>query len=305
MPDLRRVAILGAGALGAWYGSRFHQAGYATLLVAAGERARQLRRDGLIVNGERFHLPVCAPGSQQAPADLILVAVKHHQLPPALPLLWPLVGPDTLILSVLNGLDSEEIIGRMYGAEKLLYCVAIGIDAVREGNVVTVANPGRLCFGEARNEPPSLRVQRVQTAFDRAGLAWETPVDMLRTLWWKFMVNVGVNQASAVLRAPYGVFQRSAAARAVLRKLMLEVIALAGAAGVDLTPADLEEWERVLQRLAPDAKTSMLQDIEAGRKTEVEIFAGKVVELGTHYGVPTPANRMMLHLLHVLEESAV
>ena len=82
---------------------------------------------------------------------------------------------------------------------------------------------------------------------------------------------------------------------------MEEVIALAGPAGVDLTKADLGEWEVVLGRLAPEAKTSMLQDVEAGRRTEVEIFAGKVVELGRRYGVPTPANRLMLHLLRVIE----
>ena len=299
----KKVAILGAGALGAYYASRFHAGGFETVLVAGGERGERLRRNGLSVNGERFDLPVVDGAGPHMPADLVLIALKHHQLTAALPELRPLVGPETLVLSVLNGLDSEALIGAVYGVEKVLYCVAVGIDAVREGSAVTVANQGRLFFGEARNTPASARVRRVQAALDRAGLAWETPADMLRTLWWKFMVNVGVNQASAVLRAPYGVFQRSAEAREVLTELMAEVIALAGPAGVDLTAADLAEWERVLGRLAPEAKTSMLQDVEAGRKTEVEIFAGKVVELGRQYGVPTPANRLMLHLLRVVEEN--
>jgi 2-dehydropantoate 2-reductase len=303
MNEIKKVAILGAGALGAYYASRFHAAGFKTVLVASGMRGERLHRDGLSVNGEQLILPVVNGKKQQPPADLVLVALKHHQLSEALPDLRPLVGPETLILSVLNGLDSEEVIGEVYGAEKILYCVAVGIDAVREGSAVTVANEGRLLFGEARNTPASARVRRVQAACDRAGLAWETPADMLRTLWWKFMVNVGVNQASAVLRAPYGVFQRSVEAREVLTELMGEVIALAGPAGVDLTAADLAEWERVLDRLAPEAKTSMLQDVEAGRKTEVEIFAGKVVELGRQYGVHTPANRLMLHLLRVIEEN--
>ncbi|AMV71620.1 2-dehydropantoate 2-reductase [Desulfuromonas carbonis] len=303
MDEIRKIAILGAGALGAYYASRFHAAGFETLFVAAGERGESLRREGCNVNGENFRLPVMAGDTSPAPVDLVIVALKHHQLAEALPGLRPVVGPQTTILSVLNGLDSEAVIGSVFGAEKLLFCVAVGIDAVREGKMITVANQGRLLFGEAHNEPPSLRVQRLQAACDRAGLAWETPVDMLRALWWKFMVNVGVNQASAVLRAPYGIFQRSDSAREVLRALMLEVIALAGAAGVDLTTADLGEWERVLARLAPEAKTSMLQDVEAGRKTEVEIFAGKVVELGLRYGIPTPANRMMLYLLRVIETS--
>ena len=300
---IKKIAILGAGALGSYYASRFQAAGFETVLVSSGERGERLRRDGISINGERFVLPVVGGEGEDGPADLVLIALKHHQLPEALPDLRPLVGPGTLILSVMNGLDSEAMIGAGYGAEKVLYCVAVGIDAVRQGSAVTVAHQGKLFFGEARNTPASPRVRRVQAALDRAGLAWESPADMLRTLWWKFMVNVGVNQASAVLRAPYGVFQRSAEAREVLTELMEEVIALAGPAGVDLTMADMEEWERVLARLAPEAKTSMLQDVEAGRKTEVEIFAGKVVALGRQYGVPTPANRLMLHLLRVIEEN--
>lgn len=303
MKPIHEVAILGAGALGAFYASRFQAAGFAAGLVAAGARAERLQRDGVVVNGREVRIPVCEPGARLAPADLVIVALKHHQLAGALPTLAPLIGPQTLILSVLNGLDSEEALAAAYGEEKVLLCVAVGIDAVRCGQEVTVANPGRLVFGEAVNRPASARVQRVQEALDRAGLAWETPVDMRRALWWKFMVNVGVNQASAVLRAPYGVFQASAEARAVLELLMREVIALAAPAGVALGESDLAEWARVLGRLAPQAKTSMLQDVEAGRQTEVEIFAGKVVALGRQYGVPTPANQMMLHLLRTLEPS--
>ena len=100
-------------------------------------------------------------------------------------------------------------------------------------------------FGEAENTVPGPRVLRAQEALSRAGLAWETPVDMMRMLWWKFMINVGVNQASAVLRAPYGVFQKSADARAVMAELMLEVIALAQKAGVRVTTDDLTTWEGV------------------------------------------------------------
>ena len=216
MHEIKKLAILGAGALGAYYASRFHAAGFETVLVADGERGEWLHREGVCVNGEHCRLPVLAADAPAAPADLVIVALKHHQLADALADLRPVVGPETIILSVLNGLDSEAVIGRVYGAEKLLYCVAVGIDAVREGSNVTVANQGKLFFGEARNAPAGERVRRVQAALDRAGLAWETPADMLRTLWWKFMVNVGVNQASAVLRAPYGIFQHSAEARAVL-----------------------------------------------------------------------------------------
>lgn len=303
MDQIDRVAILGAGALGAYYASCFAAGGFTTMFAASGQRAQALRGQGVVINGSRLHLPVVTPEDLTDPADLIIVALKHHQLQDALPDIHPLVGPDTIIISVLNGLDSEAVIAGLYGQQKVLYCVAIGIDAVRQGNEVIVANQGKLYFGEAVNVPVSVTVRRVQQALDRARLKWETPDDMLRILWWKFMMNVGINQASALLRAPYGVFQKSPAGQAVLTTLMGEVISLAKAAGINLTEKDLEQWTPILQKLAPEAKTSMLQDIEAGRKTEVDIFAGKVVALGQEYSLPTPANAMVLQMIRTLEES--
>jgi 2-dehydropantoate 2-reductase len=201
----------------------------------------------------------------------------------------------------MNGLDSEEIIGSVYGMDKMLYAISVGIDGVREGNRITYSRPGKPIFGEAVNTQLSPRVRRVQEAFDRAGIAHETPVDMMRTLWWKFMVNVGVNQASAVMRAPYGVFQSSPEAQALMEGLMHEVIALAGPAGVNMADKDIADWYKILHTLSPQNKTSMLQDIEAGRRTEVEVFGGKVVEMGRTYSVPTPANETVVRIIRVLE----
>jgi len=146
-------------------------------------------------------------------------------------------------------------------------------------------------------------VLAVQEAFDRAGIAYQTPPDMIRILWWKFMINVGANQASAVMRAPYGVFQSSPQARALMETLMQEVIELARVAGVNLVDKDIEDWNTVLDTLSPQGKTSMLQDVEAGRKTEVEIFGGKVVQLGKTYGIPTPVNLTVLRVVQVLEQN--
>jgi len=201
----------------------------------------------------------------------------------------------------MNGLASEEEIATGCSNSQTLYCVAVGIDAVRDKGQVTVTNAGRLIFGRAHNEGEDPLVGKVQNALDDADLPWETPTDMLRMLWWKFMVNVGINQASAILRAPYGVFQQSASARAVVDTLMQEVITLAQAKGINLTEEDLLAWPPVLNSLSPIGKTSMLQDVEAGRRTEVDMFAGEVVRLGEKYGIPVPANQMMLNLLHALE----
>ena len=305
MHPINRVAILGAGAMGAYFASRFHQAeGFSTVLIARGERRRRLEDDGLVVNGENLHIPAVSPRETRATADLIIVALKHHHLAAAVPDLAPFVGADTTILSVMNGLVSEEIIGAAVGMEKMLYTVSVGIDAVRAGNRLTYTNPGRHLFGEADNTTASDRVVRVQGAFSRAGIAFETPKDMTRMLWWKFMVNVGMNQASAAMRAPYGAFQTRPEARDLMAALMREVIDLAAPAGVNLVEGDIADWCRVLTTLSPAGKTSMLQDIEAGRKTEVEIFGGTVVALGERYRIPTPVNRTLLQIIRVLEGAA-
>lgn len=304
MPEIKNVAILGAGAMGAHYAARFFESpGFSTTLIAGGERADRLQRDGLVVNGRHYAIPVSRPDEDAAPADLILVALKHHHLSGAVDDLRGFVGPNTLLLSVMNGLDSEETLSAAYGADKVLLAMSVGIDAVREGNRVVYSKPGTVYFGEADNTTLSARVRRVQAAFDRAGIAHHTPNDMVRWLWWKFMVNVGINQASAVLHAPYRVFQTSPDAQAVMEALMREVIQVAQAAGVNLTEQDLTDWYGFLNSLSPDGKTSMLQDIEAGRKTEVELFAGKMAALGRQYAIPTPVNQTVLNMIHVLERN--
>jgi len=305
MHEIESVAILGAGAMGATLASRVNATpGFSTFLIARGDRRDRLTKTGLTVNGETFFLPVIDPAQAPAPVDLILVGLKHHHLPEAVPGLDRLVGPETIFISVMNGLDSETTIGSLYGRDKVLMCVAVGIDALRQEGKVTYTTLGKLQFGEADNTQISDRVARVQSALDHAGIPHETPADMLRVLWWKFMVNVGVNQASAMMRAPYGVFHTSPDARAVMFGLMREVLALAACEGIHLEEPDLAAWDAFLQTLSPQGKTSMLQDIDAGRKTEVEIFAGKAVELGWTHGIPTPMNEMALHVIRTLEINA-
>lgn len=301
MNDIQHIVIQGAGALGALYAGRMIDAGLSVALLARGERAARLRRDGVLVNGRRYDPPVLDPDAPNRPADLVIVAVKAYHLEAAVPDLRSVVGDQTTLISVLNGLDSEAILAAAYGAEKVLYAVVAGIDAVREDNRVTYSIPGTLFVGAARNEALSPRVRALQALLDRAALPYQTPADMIRLLWWKFMVIVGMNPLSAVLRAPYGVFQRSPDAQALMETLMREVIAIAEAAGVNLTPQDIADWYRFLNTVSPEGKPSMLQDIEAGRQTEIDIFAGKVVELGRTYSIPTPVNATLLHMIRVLE----
>jgi 2-dehydropantoate 2-reductase len=122
-------------------------------------------------------------------------------------------------------------------------------------------------------------------------------------MWFKFMINVGINQASAVLRGNYGVFQKSREARDLMEAAMREVVAVAQKLKVNLCAGDIEKFYPVLDSLSPDGKTSMLQDVEAGRKTEVEMLAGKLVELGEQYGVPTPVNRELFRKIREIEKN--
>lgn len=303
MKKVRKIAILGAGAMGAYFAGRFFDtAGFTTVLIAKGERSETLKRNGLVINGTSYAIPVIHPDEATLPVDLIIVALKHHHLAEAVQGLEKLVGDSTLIISVMNGLESEYYIGSIYGSDKMLYAISVAIDAVREKNQITYTKPGKHYFGEAINTLPSQRVLRVQEAFGKAGIVYETPEDMIRMMWWKFMINVGMNQASAVMRAPYGVFQTSLEARGLMESLMKEVIAVANIMDVDLTNQDVEEWYSFLKILSPQGKTSMLQDIEAGRKTEIEIFGEKVVELGKAHGVPTPVNQAVSQIIRVLEQ---
>ena len=192
-----KVAIIGAGALGAVYGSILYEMDPASVcFIARGERGENLKRRGVVVNGTRYPIAVVSPGTA-LPPDLLIVAVKYHHLDQAIGDMQMGVGPYTTILSVMNGIDSEERIGGVFGMDRVVYGLTLGIDAVREDNAVTYKNQGRILFGEEKNGVLTERVRRIRDLFTRAGISCEIPPDMIRSLWFKFMINVGVNQISA------------------------------------------------------------------------------------------------------------
>jgi 2-dehydropantoate 2-reductase len=318
MKEIENVLIAGAGAVGCAVGSIIHNAAPGSVSVLAdGERLERYRRDGFIVNGVRYDFPLVLPSNTDSTkehyADLVIVAVKHHHLGATIEALRGHVGPETTILSLLNGIESEETFGAAFGAGAGApgdtsippYAMILGIDAVRVGNDIRFASGGKIFFGEKKNQAGawSERVARLARFFDRAGVAYVVPENMLQTLWYKFMINVGINQVSAVLRAPYGIFQKLKEAREAMEAPMREVIALSRAAGIGLEDADLHRWQETLAGLHPDGLTSMCQDVLAKRKTEVEMFAGTVVALGKKHDVPTPANEMLFDLLRTIESS--
>ncbi|MDW7652441.1 MAG: ketopantoate reductase family protein, partial [Bacillota bacterium] len=283
---IKKVSLVGLGAIGGAYASRIMDSAPETLQVIVDQDRIKRYRPGILVNGKRYEFPYVSPDASAEPADLILVTVKFHHLDNAVRAIKNHVGPDTVILSLLNGISSEEIIGEEYGLAKVLYGMCVGIDAVRYGTAVSYSAEGKIYFGEKDNSRTTQRVAAVAEFFDQCSIPYVIPEDMMRTLWWKFMVNVGINQVSGVLRAPYGVFQNIPQAERLMRRAMLEVVQIAGAAGIPLHENEIDDFIVFLNSLSPEGKTSMLQDVEAGRKTEVEMFAGEVCRQGKTFGIP-------------------
>ncbi|SDP82310.1 ketopantoate reductase [Mucilaginibacter sp. OK268] len=302
---INSVYIVGLGAMGSMYAAKLQDINPGLVkIIASAERIKNYQSSGIKVNEKLYEFNYIQPGDHTCPpADLIIVAVKSPQLASAINDLSGFVHDDTIVISLLNGISSEEQIGEKIGMKHLLFAYGVGMDAVREGNMVTYSNPGRIVFGEKEDSTDSQRVQAVKELFDKAAIPNHIPTDMYKALWFKFMMNAGINQASAVLKAPYGQFQQNKQAHKLMLMAAEEVVTLSHQVGIFLGQDDINEFTRIVDGLGPEGKTSMLQDIEAGRKSEVELFAGTVIELGRKYQVPTPVNETLYTIIRALETS--
>lgn len=303
MERIEKVYLAGLGAIGGAVSSRICEFDPGCLkIIADKDRIARYTKNGISINGKTYSFHYVEPDKAYEKADLLLIAVKQHNLARAIEDVRGFVGSETVILSLLNGITSEELLAGEFGAEKLLYSFVVGTDTVKEGTATKFANLGKIVFGERTNGGLSPKVAAVKEFFERVHMPYAIPENMLREMWWKFMMNVGVNQVSAVLRAPYGIFCREGEARELMLSASREVVEISRKAGIGLTEEDIERYTAVLDGISPLGKTSMLQDVEAGRKTEVEIFAGTVIALGKKYGVPTPVNDILYRIIRSIEE---
>lgn len=305
MKEIKKVSIIGLGALGVLYGSRMLKKlpGEDLRIIAGGDRIKRYIQDGVYCNGERCDFHYVRPDDPCGPADMLIFAVKFNGLADAVAAAKNHVGPDTVIMSVLNGISSESVIGTAYGKDKVIYCVAQGMDAVKVGNHLTYHTPGVLCIGEREPGMISQRVKTVAGFFEKMRIPYEIKTDMQKHMWGKFMVNVGVNQTAAVYGCNYGGLQKEGVFRDIMILAMLEVMALSSKEGTGLMEKDLDYWLMVIKPLHPDGKPSMQQDAEAKRPSEVELFAGTVLSLGEKHGIPTPVNRMLYEKIIAMESS--
>lgn len=295
LAEIQTVTIVGMGALGTLFGHllslRMPKADLRILADPA--RITRYEKDGVYANGVPCDFPFVSTGDAAAKADLILVAVKAPQLQDALETMRGHVGDHTLILSLLNGISSETEIAGLYGADRVVDCVAYGMDAVKEGNRLTYGHAGRLCIGTHIGGEPTEAVRRIERFFKRTRLPYEISETMGKRMWGKFMLNVGVNQTVAVFGPDYGAIQKAGEQRETMIAAMKEVLPISRREGIALTEDDLAYWLDILSTLNPQGKPSMRQDVEAKRPSEVALFSGTVLAFAKRHGLDTPVNRML------------
>ncbi len=297
---MKKVMFLGMGAIGAGFASQLYNGGVKPIVICNEERKKRYKKDGFIINKKRYDFEYFLPEITDYKADIIFIAVKYQNLKESIKLMKNFINENTIIVSLMNGIDSEAIIAETYGIEHLVYSFVIGIDAVRENNILNFASNGTIIFGN-KNGKEDYKTNFIKSLFNETGVDYKLSDEILKKLWWKFMVNVGINQVSSILNAPYGVFVNCKESSDLMEEAMKEVIDLSIAMNINLDYSAIDEFKVVLNKLKPEGITSMLQDVKAKRKTEVEMLAGKVIDYGKKYNVETPINNYLFKMLKAIE----
>lgn len=289
---MMRVAVFGAGAVGAFFGFRLADGGADVHLIARGRHLDALRSNGLtIVTPEGTvtrRLPATDDPAAVGPVDVVLFSVKSYDTDAAARRLDPLLHDRTGVVSLQNGIDNEDRIAAAIGWPHVLGGAAYILGAVREPGVVTASGPRRIVFGEWEGGPPSDRVRAILDVAGRAGLSAEASDDVRVAKWEKYTLLAAFSAMSAATRLPIGDIRRAPAAMAMLRAMMTEVWAVGRASGAALGADLVERQFNLLGSQADDATASLYHDLVTGHRTEVEALQGAVVRLGRANGVPTP-----------------
>ncbi len=291
---IQKTAIIGMGALGLLYADIIASAKGKDAVSFIMDPERLCKYEGTVFdcNGVKksYRMESC---SAAEPVDFLIVAVKYNGLRSALDEMENCVGPDTVILSVMNGISSEEIIAERYGWEHIVDTIAQGMDTVKFGNTLTYTHRGELCIG-IRSDRQKESLEKVIEFFDEIGMPYTLEKDMLHRIWGKFMLNVGVNQACMAYETNYGgVLARGSDAYRTMCAAMREVMSLADAEGTPLSEEDFNGYIALIGTLSPEGMPSMRQDAVARRYSEVEMFSGTVIKIAESHGIEVPANRFL------------
>jgi len=303
-----RIAVIGAGAVGGYFGGRLAQSGSDVHFVARGRQLEALRRDGLRVDSPKgdFSLPdvrASAAFSEIGPVDLVIVAVKAWQVAEVAGALVPLVGERTAILPLQNGVEADGQIAAVHGAHVLGGLARIISMLVAPGHVRHLGAEPFVALSEL-DDRRTPRVESIAEVLREAGIGVEIPPDIRVAIWEKFLFICSVSGVGAVTRAPIGILRSRPETRALLEEAMREIRAVGLARGVAIPADAVERTLAFIDGLPPDGTASMQRDIMEGRPSELESQNGAVVRLGRAAGVPTPLNRFLYHTLLPMEARA-
>ena len=298
-----KIAVMGSGGVGGFFGGRLANAGYDVTFVARGAHLAAMRDNGLLIENEpqgNIHVKnvkVTDDPASIGPVDLVMLAVKLWDTEAAARALKPIVGPHTGVLSLQNGVIKDDILRAAFGPDAVMGGVAyVGTHIDRPGVILQTGTLQRLLFGEY-DRRRSARAEQLLEALLKAGVQAELSDDIRRTLWEKYVFLVGLSGTTASMRSPIGPIRENPQTRAFLLDLMKETVAVGRALGVDLPEDYAEQRLQFADSVAPAMDSSLHHDLKHGNRLEVEWLAGGVVRLGKEAGVPTPANRAVWDIL--------
>jgi 2-dehydropantoate 2-reductase len=304
-----KIAVIGAGGLGGYYGGLLARAGHEVTFIARGVHLAALQEKGLQVKSVHgdFHVePVRATDNPKelGPADLVLVCVKTPALDAAARAARPMVGPDTVVMGLQNGIEAPGRIGAAVGMEHVLGAVTwIAANIEAPGVLRQVSTFRRIVLGELDGSI-SPRLQQTVEALRRMGIAVEATDNIRKVLWTKFVFIAGFSGVGALTRLEVGDYRSLPETRTLMTSLMGEVEALARASGVHVDSDAVGQALAIIDGAAPAMKPSMQRDVEAGRPSELESMVGVVTRKGRELGVPTPTAEMVYAALLPVELKA-
>ncbi|MGD9044004.1 MAG: 2-dehydropantoate 2-reductase [Desulfobacterales bacterium] len=290
-----RIAVMGTGGTGGYFGGLLARAGEDVTFIARGDHLAAIRKNGLaiksVLSGD-FSISANATDNtgDMSPVDFVLFCVKAYDNAAAADQIRPLIGPETVVLSVQNGIDNEQQIGDVIGPEHIMGCVSYVSSTIESPGVIAqTGGPGQIVFGEMQGGT-SARTEALQSALQNAGITAEVHTDIQAALWQKFIGICGVNGVTALTRLPLGEILACQETRDLMRGTMQEVEAVARANGANLPKGSADQSMDVFSGMGPSVRGSMYYDLAAGRRLELEVLNGAVVRLGVEHGIPTPIN---------------
>ena len=300
-----KVAVVGVGAVGGYFGGLLAKGGVDVTFIARGQRLEALRVKGLTVKSWKgdFSVRVSTTDNPAAvgPVDLVLLCVKSYDTESAIRQALPMIGPQTDVLSLQNGIDNEEKIASLIGKEKVVAGVAYIGASTPEPGVVLHQESGKIVFGELGGGT-SERVVRLKACFDRCGFPAEVSSTINTMKWTKLAWNAPFNAINTLVGGPVKVIIENPHTIELARLVTAEVVAVANASGVSLTFEEV--WERNIKFSRHyGVKTSMLQDREVGKPLEHEALNGVIIKKAAEHGLQTPYNFALYALLSRLQSA--